>query len=104
MNFFDIGIAELLLIFLVILIVFGPGKIPEMARTLGKAIRKLRMASTELSRSLTTEITEEPQSLAKTADPAPNNTQQTPPKPKRKRARSRTKPEPKPAPQPEEEL
>lgn len=40
----DIGMPELILIFIVILIVFGPGKLPEFSRTLGKGIREIKMA------------------------------------------------------------
>jgi TatA/E family protein of Tat protein translocase len=38
----DVGLPELMLILVVILIVFGPGKLPEVGRGLGKAIGEFR--------------------------------------------------------------
>jgi len=49
MNFFNIGPMELLLILTVVLIVFGPDKIPEIGQSIGKSLRKFRQASKELS-------------------------------------------------------
>lgn len=40
----DIGMPELILVFIVILIVFGPGKLPEFSKTLGRGIREIKMA------------------------------------------------------------
>jgi sec-independent protein translocase protein TatB len=39
---FDIGIQELIIIFLVALLVFGPDKLPEVGRTLGRWIIEIR--------------------------------------------------------------
>ena len=52
---FDIGIPELGLIFAVVLMVFGPGKIPEIARNLGKAVGEIRRVGSEFTRELTGE-------------------------------------------------
>lgn len=41
---FDLGIQELVVIFVVALIVFGPKRLPELGRTLGKGILELRKA------------------------------------------------------------
>ena len=43
---FGIGVPELILILVVGLIVFGPGKLPEVGRSLGKGLREFRKAST----------------------------------------------------------
>lgn len=51
MNFFGIGIPELLLILVIAMIVFGPERLPEIGRSLGKAIRDFR----ELSAGFTSE-------------------------------------------------
>ncbi len=52
---FDIGIPELILIFVVVLMVFGPGKIPEIARNLGKAVAEVRRVGSDFTRELTGE-------------------------------------------------
>ena len=50
MNFLDIGPLEILLILVIALIVFGPDKLPQIAAAIGKGIRKLKEATTELSK------------------------------------------------------
>ena len=49
MSFFGIGPLEILLIGAVALIVFGPDRLPEMARQVGKAIGDLRRTTNELT-------------------------------------------------------
>ncbi|MBA7660533.1 Sec-independent protein translocase protein TatB [subsurface metagenome] len=56
MGFFDMGLPEILLILIVALIIWGPGKLPEIARTLGKTIRALRKATTDLTTTITKEL------------------------------------------------
>ncbi len=41
---FDLGMQELIVIFAVALLVFGPKKLPELSRALGKGIRELKIA------------------------------------------------------------
>jgi len=53
---FGIGTQELILIFLVALIFLGPKKIPEIAKSLGKAVREFRRASSELKEEIEKEI------------------------------------------------
>ncbi len=38
----DIGAPELIIILVAVLIIFGPGKLPDLGRTLGKSIREFR--------------------------------------------------------------
>ena len=45
MNFFGIGLPEMALILVIALLVFGPKKLPEIGRSLGKAIRGFQEAS-----------------------------------------------------------
>ena len=45
---FGIGIPELILILIVGLIVFGPSKLPEIGRAVGKGLREFRKASSAL--------------------------------------------------------
>jgi len=40
----DLGMQELILIFVVALLVFGPKKLPELSRALGKGVRELKIA------------------------------------------------------------
>ena len=53
------GTMEILLILLVALIVFGPGRIVEIGRTLGKLVRALRKASFDLTAAVTKELESE---------------------------------------------
>ena len=49
---FGIGAGEFIVILIVGLIVFGPGKLPEVGRALGKALREFRKAQAALSQTL----------------------------------------------------
>ena len=42
-----IGIPELLVILVIALVVFGPGKLPDVGKALGKSIREFKSASNE---------------------------------------------------------
>lgn len=53
---FGIGWAEMLVIGLVALIVVGPDKLPEMARTIGKIYHQLRQAATEAGQTISAEV------------------------------------------------
>ena len=56
MGFFGIGTGEILLVIVVALIIWGPQKLPEIARTLGKAMRTLKKASYDMTTAITREI------------------------------------------------
>jgi len=45
---FDIGGGELILIVLAFVVLFGPKKVPEVTKMLGKGLRKIKDAQTEL--------------------------------------------------------
>ena len=49
---FGIGMPELILILVVGLIVIGPKKIPDLAKSLGKAVREFKTATSEFKKSL----------------------------------------------------
>ncbi|MCS3650638.1 sec-independent protein translocase protein TatA [Salinibacter ruber] len=50
-----IGFPELIIIFLVLLLVFGAKRIPEIARGIGKGIREFKSATNEISREIENE-------------------------------------------------
>jgi len=52
----DIGIQELLVIMVIALIVFGPDRLPELGRRLGRAMREFRRASDEFRRTVETNL------------------------------------------------
>ena len=64
MNFFNIGTAELMLIFVIALIVVGPRRLPEVARGLGKIVNDLR----EMSQEFTAQMTQELDALPKESE------------------------------------
>jgi TatA/E family protein of Tat protein translocase len=49
---FGLGFAEILVILVVALLVFGPDRLPELARSLGRGLSEFRRASTDLRRSM----------------------------------------------------
>ena len=55
---FNIGLAELLIIVAIALIVFGPNKLPELARAFGKAMREFKKTTEEIKESFETETRE----------------------------------------------
>ena len=54
--FGSIGMPELILIFIVALIVFGPKKLPEIGKSIGKGLAEFKRASDDLKRTIETEI------------------------------------------------
>lgn len=54
--FGPLGVPELLFIFVLALLIFGPRKLPEIGRTLGRAMGELRRATSDLSSSLDTDL------------------------------------------------
>jgi sec-independent protein translocase protein TatB len=50
---FDLGMQELILIFIVALLVFGPKRLPELGKTIGKGMRELKAALRGVQDSIT---------------------------------------------------
>ena len=73
--FGSLGMPELIVIFVIALIIFGPRKLPELGRSLGKSIAEFKKASNELKSTLEEEIRLEEQrstlEASKTAAAAP---------------------------------
>lgn len=53
--FFDMGSGEIMLIVIAIFIIFGPSKIPELARGLGKFINEIKRASEDIKTEINRE-------------------------------------------------
>lgn len=68
--FGSIGGPELILIFLVALLIFGPRKLPELGKMLGKGMGEFRRAANDLKVSLETEVEREAAARPLPAAPA----------------------------------
>jgi len=73
MNFLGMGPGELLLVLLLALIVFGPGKLPEVGNALGKSIREFRRATSEISQELAQPLNEVKRPLTEALGSAVND-------------------------------
>ena len=54
--FGSVGVPELIIIFTIALIIFGPRKLPELGKSLGKSLAEFKRASNELKSTLEEEI------------------------------------------------
>ena len=50
--FGDIGLPELLVIFIIVLVLFGPGKLPDVGKAIGEALRGFKKALNEPRNSI----------------------------------------------------
>lgn len=75
-----LGFPELIIIFVVALLVFGPRKLPELGRSLGKGLSEFKRASYDLRHTLDDEIRdEERRSALNTPEPLSSTTPATTP-------------------------
>lgn len=65
---FDVGGGELLFILVVILLLFGPKKIPEFMQAVGKGVRQFKRAQEDLTEQLRDLSTAEPPRRSDTSD------------------------------------
>jgi sec-independent protein translocase protein TatA len=75
--FGSIGMPELIIILVIALIIFGPRKLPELGRSLGRSINEFKKASNELRSTLEEEIRIE-ETRERAATPATPPTAATP--------------------------
>jgi Tat protein translocase TatB subunit len=71
---FGIGMPELLVILVVALVVLGPKRLPELARTLGKAMAEFRRSTTEIMDELQTAQLDDARAKRRPPTQAPDST------------------------------
>ncbi len=71
MNIFGIGLPEMAVIMAVALLVFGPKKLPEIGRSMGKAIRGFQDASQEFQDEFKKEASQLEEAVKTTAELEP---------------------------------
>ena len=67
--FGSVGVPELIIIFTIALIIFGPRKLPELGKSLGKSLAEFKRASNELKNTLDEEIRTEERRSAERQEP-----------------------------------
>ncbi|MEW6067741.1 MAG: Sec-independent protein translocase protein TatB [Nitrospirota bacterium] len=65
---FDIGMQELIVIFVVALLVFGPKKLPELARSLGRGMGELKRSFQDVKDQVKTEFEETNKTIDSTTE------------------------------------
>jgi len=75
MNVFGIGLPEMAVIAAIALLVFGPKRLPELGKTLGRTLKGFQSASQGFEEQFRTalEVTPEPSQVAAAAMPAATN-------------------------------
>ena len=59
MNIFGVGLPEIAVIAAIALVVFGPKRLPELGRKLGKTLKSLQKASAEFENEIQSAISED---------------------------------------------
>ncbi len=67
---FGLGVPELIIILIIGLVLFGPGKLPDVGKALGKSIREFKSATTEPEKTeeKMVNVTEQPKELSEKND------------------------------------
>jgi sec-independent protein translocase protein TatA len=73
MNVFGIGLPEMILIFVVALLIFGPKKLPEIGKSLGKTIKGFQEASREFQEEFKKEAQQMEETVSMNAKLEPSN-------------------------------
>lgn len=61
--FGSLGFSEILIIFLIALIIFGPRKLPELGKSLGRGLAEFKKASNDLKRTWEEEVRTEDEKI-----------------------------------------
>ena len=61
----NLGIQEVVIIFIIALVIFGPRKLPDLGKSLGKSLAEFKRASNELKRTWEDEVRAETEELRK---------------------------------------
>jgi TatA/E family protein of Tat protein translocase len=69
--FGKIGMPELILILAIALIIFGPRKLPEIGRSIGKGLREFRQATSEVQKSISLDEEEEKEKTQSSTEAMP---------------------------------
>ena len=69
--FGSIGMPELMIIFVIALIIFGPRNLPELGRSMGRSLSEFKRASNELRSTLDEEIRVEEKEPTQAPNPKP---------------------------------
>jgi sec-independent protein translocase protein TatA len=64
-----IGWPELIILLVVVLIVFGPGKLPDIGNAIGRGVREFRKASNDLEESIRGDTKQKPPASPPTSPP-----------------------------------
>jgi TatA/E family protein of Tat protein translocase len=70
----SVGTPEILLILVIALLLFGPQKLPELGKSLGRAIREFKKASSELQETIEREVEEVNRTAREEPKGLPTNT------------------------------
>ena len=65
MNIFGVGLPEVTVILILALIIFGPKKLPELGKQLGKTLKSLKIASNEFQNEIDKVISETDKNISK---------------------------------------
>lgn len=74
----NLGFQEIVLIFIIALIIFGPRKLPEIGKTLGRSLAEFRRATTDLKNSWEDEVRLETEKLKDEVETAQNKSEDRP--------------------------
>jgi sec-independent protein translocase protein TatA len=75
----SLGFGEILVILLIALIVFGPTRLPEMGRTIGRSLREFRRTASDLRAEIESDLDDEPPKVSRMRRPGSDGHATRPP-------------------------